>query len=176
VVGYNGGERAFVSFATCRLRLTIYWRRAGLVVRSWDSYLPDRTSVRYAHVMHGNNGTYILHMHTLVTCLQTSGSRLHARIPGSAPAVDLDPEQPYRRPWIGPGQGAVVGWHEGRCICGIPLQTPTTHRRILTSHSQLPADTAFWTCSDCATVWRQVFVQRLLPSGFARTATQRVCV
>jgi hypothetical protein len=40
VVGYDGGERAFVrfvkSFATRRLRLTIYWRRAGLVVRSWD--------------------------------------------------------------------------------------------------------------------------------------------
>jgi hypothetical protein len=29
--GYNGGERAFVSFASRRLRLTIYWRRAGLV-------------------------------------------------------------------------------------------------------------------------------------------------
>jgi hypothetical protein len=59
--------------------------------------------------MHGNNGTYILHMHTLVTCLQTSGSRLHARIPGSAPAVDLDPEQPYRRPWIGP-ESRGSGW------------------------------------------------------------------
>ena len=38
---------------------------------------------------------YLMHMQTLVTCLKTSDIRLHARIPGSAPAVDLDPEQPY---------------------------------------------------------------------------------
>ena len=50
-----------------------------------------------------------MHMQTLVTCLKTLDTRLHARIPGSAPAVDLDPEQPYGRPWIGADQGAN-GW------------------------------------------------------------------
>ena len=92
--GYNGGERAFVSFASRRLRLTIYWRRAGLV--------DDCIQLPYAHVMQLVRWRfwYLPHAYANLGDLpqKTSDTRLHARIPGSAPAVDLDPEQPYQRP------------------------------------------------------------------------------
>jgi len=57
-----------------------------------------------------------MHMHTFVTCLHPSPwphKYAPARPLQPGLGVDLDPEQPYRRPLIRPGQGAVGGHHGG---------------------------------------------------------------
>lgn len=142
--GYNGGERAFVSFASRRLRLTIYWRRAGLV--------DDCIQLPYAHVMQLVRWRFWYLPHAYANLRDLPQKH---RAPVSMPAYPARPLQLIltlnsltNDPESGQVKGQLAGWMHPSYITSI------TRRMILALHSQLPVDTAFWTCSHCATVWR----------------------